>query len=230
MDYWALGHIHARTVLRDADPCIVYPGNTQGRNVRELGARGSVVVSVRSSGTAEIEPIDTDVIRWSRREISIEGMTSIDSLLDQVATGKEAERTTADGRGAVLGLTLTGRGPLHVQFARAGVLDDLTRRMQEGEAERPDFVWIHSVETETGFPVNVAERRLVPDFVGEYLRAADSLRKAPDAAKRIRDVAASAPGFSLVRANMEKLTVEEVLASLAEAESYGLDRLLEEPD
>ncbi|NIP99855.1 MAG: hypothetical protein GWM98_21770, partial [Nitrospinaceae bacterium] len=31
MDYWALGHIHARDVLRGAHPAIVYSGNAQSR-------------------------------------------------------------------------------------------------------------------------------------------------------------------------------------------------------
>ena len=26
IQYWALGHIHKRAVLKESDPCIVYPG------------------------------------------------------------------------------------------------------------------------------------------------------------------------------------------------------------
>ncbi|MFM7735219.1 MAG: exonuclease SbcCD subunit D, partial [Alphaproteobacteria bacterium] len=37
-DYWALGHVHEYDVLSRA-PWVVYPGNPQGRNARELGAR-----------------------------------------------------------------------------------------------------------------------------------------------------------------------------------------------
>jgi len=35
-DYWALGHVHQHEVLMD-DPLIVFPGNIQGRHVRETG-------------------------------------------------------------------------------------------------------------------------------------------------------------------------------------------------
>ena len=38
-DYWALGHIHARRVLRER-PWVVFPGNLQGRHPKETGAKG----------------------------------------------------------------------------------------------------------------------------------------------------------------------------------------------
>ncbi len=44
-DYWALGHIHEYQEL-SRDPWIVFPGNLQGRSVRECGPRGAVLVSV----------------------------------------------------------------------------------------------------------------------------------------------------------------------------------------
>jgi DNA repair exonuclease SbcCD nuclease subunit len=47
-DYWALGHIHQRTIVRDGDPWIVYSGNLQGRSPKtsEQGAKGALVVEV----------------------------------------------------------------------------------------------------------------------------------------------------------------------------------------
>ena len=40
-DYWALGHIHEYAEL-SRDPWIVFPGNLQGRSVRECGEKGAV--------------------------------------------------------------------------------------------------------------------------------------------------------------------------------------------
>ena len=37
--YWALGHIHKREILH-RDPLIVFPGNLQGRHIRETRAQG----------------------------------------------------------------------------------------------------------------------------------------------------------------------------------------------
>ena len=37
-DYWALGHIHKRALLHE-DPFIIYPGNVQGRHIKETGEK-----------------------------------------------------------------------------------------------------------------------------------------------------------------------------------------------
>ena len=38
-DYWALGHVHTRECLSE-DPPIHFPGNVQGRHIREAGPKG----------------------------------------------------------------------------------------------------------------------------------------------------------------------------------------------
>lgn len=44
-DYWALGHIHKRTVVQQ-EPPIVYPGNIQGRHRNEAGTKGCYYVEM----------------------------------------------------------------------------------------------------------------------------------------------------------------------------------------
>ncbi|MDY0396003.1 exonuclease SbcCD subunit D [Virgibacillus halophilus] len=50
-DYWALGHIHQREIVREQHPVIVYPGNTQGRSIKESGQRGCYHVMMRNQKT-----------------------------------------------------------------------------------------------------------------------------------------------------------------------------------
>ena len=47
--YWALGHVHTREVLDDRDAPIVFPGNVQGRHIREPGAKGCMLVDRRGA-------------------------------------------------------------------------------------------------------------------------------------------------------------------------------------
>lgn len=52
-DYWALGHIHKRALLHE-DPLIIYPGNMQGRHIKETGEKGCYVIQLsEDSETAE---------------------------------------------------------------------------------------------------------------------------------------------------------------------------------
>ncbi|GAE46065.1 metallophosphoesterase family protein [Mesobacillus boroniphilus] len=48
-DYWALGHIHKREFLSQ-QPYVVYPGNPQGRNRKELGEKGAYIVKLTEAG------------------------------------------------------------------------------------------------------------------------------------------------------------------------------------
>src|SRR5213596_1886126 len=80
-NYWALGHVHTRSVLA-ADPAmVVYPGNTQGRNPRESGPRGCYQVDVDRNGRAHMQFIETSLVRWVHLELSIQSHSRIDSLL-----------------------------------------------------------------------------------------------------------------------------------------------------
>ena len=52
-DYWALGHIHAAEIV-SRDPFVVYPGNIQGRSVRETGAKGAMKVTVEDGRIVDV--------------------------------------------------------------------------------------------------------------------------------------------------------------------------------
>ena len=67
-DYWALGHIHKREILLDS-PLILYPGNIQGRHIRETGPKGCIVATVGDDASTVIEEVSLDVVRWARVEI-----------------------------------------------------------------------------------------------------------------------------------------------------------------
>jgi len=64
MDYWALGHVHNQRILRESRPCIIYPGNTQGRSVRKTGLRGCYLVETGEDRIFRPQFVPTDVVRW----------------------------------------------------------------------------------------------------------------------------------------------------------------------
>ncbi len=47
--YWALGHVHVRSVLSQ-NPMVVYSGNLIGRNSRETGPKGAYLVKIGADG------------------------------------------------------------------------------------------------------------------------------------------------------------------------------------
>lgn len=68
--YWALGHVHEHWMLR-GDVTITYSGNLQGRHIRELGARGALLVTAEDGEITEVDRLEVDVLRWHALEVDI---------------------------------------------------------------------------------------------------------------------------------------------------------------
>ena len=68
--YWALGHVHEHWMQR-GDVTIAYPGNLQGRHVRELGARGALLITAEDDEIIEVDRLVVDVLRWHVLEVDI---------------------------------------------------------------------------------------------------------------------------------------------------------------
>jgi DNA repair exonuclease SbcCD nuclease subunit len=228
MDYWALGHVHAPQILKDRHPCIIYPGNTQGRSVRELGPRGCFLVRVDSSGNLSPEFVSTDVVRWFHQAVDLAEMLTLDDLLNRLEATKEEVRGAAADRGAILRLELVGRGELHGQLRRLDLDRDLAGPLQEGELERTDFVWVESVQNRTRGPLDLAQRRREPDFLGDFLSAAEALRTGDNPEAALRRVLAGRPEHRVIATSLEQLTAADLLAMLSDAQTLGADLLLED--
>lgn len=78
-DYWALGHIHQRSLLHER-PYIAYAGNLQGYHEKETGAKGYQLVSMFDGGlTPQFVPVAP--VEWVRAEIeSIDPQLVVESL------------------------------------------------------------------------------------------------------------------------------------------------------
>lgn len=114
-DYWALGHVHAREIVA-REPWIVYPGNLQGRHIRERGAKGCELVTVEN-GVISSEALALDVLRFEEVMIDVSTMADLDALLDSAQRAVRAGLAHADGRILGLRLRLTGSGGLHRELA-----------------------------------------------------------------------------------------------------------------
>ena len=147
-DYWALGHVHQPQVLA-RDPWVVFPGNLQGRHVREAGPRGCQLVTVSDA----LEVVDAvhrplDVVRWARLVVDLTGAGQQDQVLLRVGDALAAALDAADGRLLAARLVLTGSTAVHGSLAR----DLPAWRAQcqaRGQIVGGDRVWIEELESAT---------------------------------------------------------------------------------
>jgi DNA repair exonuclease SbcCD nuclease subunit len=171
-DYWALGHIHKRRVLH-ADPPIVFPGNIQGRHIRETGPKGCALVSV-AGGKAEVEPRGLDVIRWERCRVDARGAEDGYDLVDRFAESLAAIVRGAEDRPLMLRVEVTGPCPAHETLADRP-LHWMTEIRSRALGDYPGRVWVEKIRLATSRP-----SRADPDPedgpIGELLRFFRELR------------------------------------------------------
>jgi DNA repair exonuclease SbcCD nuclease subunit len=109
--YWALGHIHDRSVKATPKGWWAYPGNLQGRSTKatECGAKGVLLVDVESDGHfAEPRFVACDALRFERVEADLSSVSGYTDVGDRVLEALETPLGRAAGRPLFVRLELTG--------------------------------------------------------------------------------------------------------------------------
>lgn len=110
--WWGLGHVHERECVEVDGTLVLFPGNTQGRSVREVGPRSVSIVTLSDASVEQVEHVEVDVVRWLRPQIDISDLASEDELYERVAVVVAGARHEAR-RPLAVRLDLIGTGPLH---------------------------------------------------------------------------------------------------------------------
>jgi DNA repair exonuclease SbcCD nuclease subunit len=229
--YWALGHVHHFEEVA-TDPWIVYPGNLQGRHLRERGPKGAVVVEIAEGAVASVKHHALDVVRWERIHVDLSELADLRELPDTVASAAAATMTAADGRLVVAQLVLEGATKHHAELLR-----DRSRVQAELEALGNSLgdLYVHSVKFATSPPVDrealladetihglaarVSQLQASPELLEDYRALLKPLRDKVPAALEA-DVGLDALGDQL------DMALETVLAALANAELAASEGVL----
>lgn len=227
MDYWALGHVHTRAVLRDRHPTVVYPGNPQGRHVNEAGARGVYVVDVDGQGAPRLEFRAVDRVRWERVSLAIDELENEQDLLDAAERRLLETRDDAGGRPLVYRLRLDGRGALHASLSRDGFLRDVQDQLNDRLANGNAFAFCERIDDETSPDVDREELRASQDLLGDIVRMADDLVEDEEALEELRGELRVLFEHQRARRYLSDRAVDQddVRAFLREAERLLVDEL-----
>ena len=114
-DYWALGHVHTREVLR-VEPWIVFSGNLQGRHARETGPKGATVLDVADGRVARIEHRALDVVRWASLDVDLTGAADAHDAIDLARAALGRALAEAEGRAVCARVTWTSATRAHASL------------------------------------------------------------------------------------------------------------------
>ena len=229
-DYFALGHVHQREVVREAMPRIVFPGNLQGRHVGETGSKGCELVTVEGGAITSAEHVSLDVVRWHHVQLDASGLGDVSALaacfqqacragIEQADDRLHAMRVTVGGESALAGLEAGEPGS--VAAAIQAATQDMAGSM----------LWLESVRPALRSPLDRQAAAQRPDAVGEVIRLVDELL-ADEAAitawvNASLDKLPNLPPDPLDKtgADLAKLDTQKLRAFLVDAEATVLSRL-----
>jgi exonuclease SbcD len=178
-DYWALGHVHTRSVLASEPAMVVYPGNTQGRNPRESGPRGCYRVDIDAHGRAHLEFVDTSVARWAHIHLSIRDCSTIEELVDVMLEKGREEGARFEGP-TVVRCTIHGNGPLHRDLQREEMNEELREVLQS-------VVIAESVRIVTGPELDLESLARTETMVTDFLKLTERAVDDPELRQRLCD-------------------------------------------
>ena len=230
-DYWALGHVHTREVLHE-DPWVVFPGNLQGRHLRETGAKGCFVVTVADGAITAVDFRPVDVLRWATCGVDVSGAEFAEDALDLLREKLEKQLADADGVALAVRVRLFGQTAAHAAFTGAPTRwRDAIRGLALDVAA--DDIWIEQIQFDTHTPLDLEALRDRQDPVGGLLRSVDELKTTDmgSLAPVFHDLLQKLPGE--VREGTEglDLTDADTLRSLLEdAEQLLAPRLVGEDE
>src|SRR3990172_1567552 len=167
-------------------------------------------------------------VRWFSEKVNISDLNTIDDLLDALDKVCKDVRASAKGRASVLRLLLIGRGDLHAKLRHIDTERDLAFPLREKETERTDFVWVESIQVATRPTIDIVQRRAVKDFIGDFLRSAESMRTQLNYGEVIRKLLSSRSEYRIIARQFDHLSDTDLLSILDQAETLGLDYLTEE--
>lgn len=168
-DYWALGHVHQAAVLHER-PHVIFPGNLQGRHIRETGPKGACLVTVEEGELTEFLAVPADVVRWALLPVLVDGCTQMTETVDRMraAIGDAAARH-ADGRLLACRIELTGQTVIHDSLlASTDHLLAEARAAALGLGE--EAAWIERIVIATRPVLDPATLRKREDALGELQR------------------------------------------------------------
>lgn len=175
-DYWALGHIHKRTILSETPP-IIYPGNLQGRNKKEVGVKGCYCITLNEF-EAKKEFVATSDVVWEEVTVDAALAQSFQEIFQLCQITMERFRKA--GIGTLLTLNLKNVQLDDYQEKR--VLDtELLELLLDYENDEESFVWIVNLSLEDNQQLDRKNLMKEADFFSELFATIDDYQN-PDAA------------------------------------------------
>lgn len=172
--YWALGHVHNRQHHHQpGETPIVFPGNIQGRHIRETGPKGCELVTVSTSGEVDIQFHALDVFLWEVCRIDATSAETVDDVLDSVSVQLQRLLDDADDRPLAVRIQISGATDVHAKLA-AGQYE-WKQQVRVTAMSVSDRIWVEKIRIHTTPARDISAETIDSGPVTELLQYFDEL-------------------------------------------------------
>ncbi len=217
-DYFALGHVHEFEIL-SRDPWVVFPGNLQGRSIRECGAKGAVLVHVDDSHITQVERVYLDRARFADCSLDLTGISDDAAALAEFEKALSPVADSAEGRLLAVRVHMRGETDLH-----RAILADPARWRDEVQAAAHrlhEDIWLEKLHIATRDPITPSHDEAADSI--DLAALLSECRNDTDLQRKIAD------DMALLKSKLPgglgaEFSQDDLPALLAEAEALILGR------
>ena len=192
VNYWALGHIHKRSVNPIDSGWWAYPGNLQGRSVKasECGPKGVLILDIDDDGRV-LEPrfVDCSTVRFERVSVPVDTVGVITDLNDVVNATLARVVAEAEGLPVMVRLELTGSTDLaDLRSTDAPGWTSIVESMLEEAVDVLGDGAVVKVRTSCRAKIDLAAERERKTVLAAALTKLDAMELDDDAKNAVTDV------------------------------------------
>lgn len=164
--YWALGHVHEHRII-SGNCTIAFPGNLQGRHIRESGPRGALMVTASDTDVTSVDRFFVDVLRWHRLDVDVSGLDTMTEVIAAVGQGLEGVLRGADAhKPHAVRVIVSGACQAHAELF--GLETQLREEIKaQAVSLGNERLWIEKVRLETAPVETQASISMRADAVAE---------------------------------------------------------------
>lgn len=166
-------------MLHKSNPVILFPGNIQGRHVREIGNKGCTIVTVKEGQIEQYEHHTLDVLRWEVCQVDASACETEQDVLDIASEKLEQLMNQSDGRFLAIRFRITGASEIHQKLIveKEHVMNNIrSMALEVGTGD----VWIEKVKIETSRKIDINELKENSTPIASILEFIEQIRNEPE--------------------------------------------------
>lgn len=212
--YWALGHIHRRSVVEG--PCaIVMPGMPQGRDINEAGVKSVSLVTIGDDRSIRIEERATAIAQFERLTVDAAGIDDWRELVSAITRTLERARAGSAAQHLVTRLHIIGAATLSWRIRNDL---DLLKTEAEEQAKVIGACWIEAMIADCRAPAQTEGAAADPlaelgALIGDVVFQSDAYRA--EAAEIVEGLRAQLPQECRAALGSDAASFQAALAAIA---------------